>query len=92
MDIRTILIYLGVPLRDKCDMFGDNESVVNSASIPHTKLHNRYIALSFHRVRRTIVAGVVSYRFLSGKDNPADIMSKHWGHQQVWKLLQPILF
>ena len=24
--------------------------------------------------------------------NPADILSKHWGYQQVWKLLKPLLF
>ena len=92
MDIRTTLRYLGVPLRQKCYMFGDNESVVNSASIPHTKLHKRHIALSFHRVREAITAGVMSYRFLLGKDNPSDRLSKYWGYQQVWKLLQPILF
>ena len=81
MDIRTNLRYLGVPLRKKCYMFGDNESVVNSASIPHAKLHKRYIALSFHRVREAIASGVISFRYLSGKDNPADVLSKHWGYQ-----------
>ena len=34
----------------------------------------------------------MTYRYLKGEDNPADILSKHWGYQQVWKLLQPILF
>jgi hypothetical protein len=32
------------------------------------------------------------FRFLVGNDNPADILSKYWGYQQVWKILQPILF
>ena len=73
-------------------MFGDNESVVNSALIPHAKLHKRHMALSFHRVREAIAAGVMSFRFLAGKYNPADILSKYWGCQQVWKILQPILF
>ena len=58
-------------------MYGDNELVVNIASIPHAKLHKRYIALSFQRVREAIAAGVMSFRFLAGKDNPADIISKH---------------
>ena len=92
IDIRNTLRYLGVPLREQCFMFGDNESVVNSASIPHAKLHKRHIALSFHRVRESIAAGVMTFRFLAGKDNPADILSKHWGYQQVWNILQPILF
>ena len=92
MDIRTTLRYLGVPIREKCYRFGDNESVVNSASIPHVKLHKRHIALSFHRVREAIAVGGVSYRFLPGKDNHADVLSNHWGYQHAWKLLQAILF
>jgi len=24
--------------------------------------------------------------------NPADILSKHWGYQQIWPVLKPILF
>lgn len=92
MELRTTLRYLGVPIRDKCYMFGDNESVVNSASIPHAKLHKRHVYLLFHHVREAIAAGIMTYRYLRGEDNPADILSKHWGYQQVWKLLQPILF
>ena len=92
IEIRNTLRYMGVPIRDKCYMFGDNESVVNSASTPHAKLHKRHVYLSFHRVREAIAAGILTYRYLPGKDNPADILSKHWGYQQVWGLLQPLLF
>ena len=92
IEIRNTLRYLGVPIRDKCFMFGDNELVVNSASTPHEKLHKRHVYLSFHQVREAIAAGTLTYRYLPGKDNPADILSKHWGYQQVWSLLQPLLF
>jgi hypothetical protein len=34
-------------------------------------------------VRESIAAGVITFRFLAGKDNPDDILSKHWGYQQV---------
>jgi hypothetical protein len=30
--------------------------------------------------------------WIDEKDNPADIVSKHWGYQQVWQLLKPLLF
>ena len=55
IEIRNKLRYLRVPIRGKCYMFGDNESVVNSASMPHAKLHKRHIYLSFHRVREAII-------------------------------------
>ena len=39
-----------------------------------------------------IAAGILGYYWIDGKKNPADIVSKHWGYQQVWTLLKPILF
>ena len=73
-------------------MFGDNKLVVNSASVLHAKLDKIYVYLSFHHIREAIAAGIITYRYLRGEDNLANILSKHWGYQQVWKLLQPILF
>jgi hypothetical protein len=48
--------------------------------------------LSFHRVREAIAAKMVIFIHIDGRINPADILSKHWGHQQVWENLQPLLF
>lgn len=73
-------------------MFGDNESVVGSSTKVHAKLHKRHTALSFHRVREAIASGFVTFHFIKGTMNPADILSKHWGHSDVWKLLRPLLF
>jgi hypothetical protein len=46
MDLRLCLRYLGVPIQGPTMMFGDNESVVNSSSLPHAKLHKRHTAVS----------------------------------------------
>jgi hypothetical protein len=73
-------------------MFGDNESVVGSSVRIDAKLHKRHTALSFHRVREAITAGVLSFYHINGTINPADILSKHWGYQQVWSLLRPLMF
>ena len=71
-------------------MFGDNESVVNSAILPHAKLHKRHNALSFHRVREAIASGNYAFIHIPGENNPADILSKHWGYSQVWHMLRPL--
>ena len=92
IDLRTTLRYLGVPIRDKSFMFGDNKSVVDSSMTPHAKLHKRHMALSFHRVREAIASKIIGFYHIAGEQNPADILSKHWGYQQVWKLLKPLLF
>ena len=92
IDLRTTLRYLGVPITGSSQMFGDNESVVNSSMRIHTKLHTRHNALSFHRVRESIAAGICRFHHLSGKHNPADVLSKHWSYNCVWKLLRPLMF
>ena len=38
MDLRYTLRYLGVPIKSKSHMFGDNRSVVTSAILPHSTL------------------------------------------------------
>ena len=40
--LRQALQYLGVPLRESSYLFGDNESVVKSGSIPHSTLSKRH--------------------------------------------------
>jgi hypothetical protein len=92
MDLRLTLRYIGVPLRERSYMFGDNESVVNSSMTPTGKLIKRHTALSWHRVRKAIASGMVFYFHLPGAINPADMLSKHWGYQQTWMMLQALLF
>jgi hypothetical protein len=84
--------YLGVPVNDKGYMFGDNESVVNSASTPHARLHKCHTALSFHCVREAVASKYVAFNYIPGSKNPADILSKHWAYPAVWELLQSLLF
>jgi hypothetical protein len=92
IDLRHTLRYLGVPVIEKSQMFGDNKTVVDSATKIHAKLHKRHTALSFHRVREAIAAGFIAFNHIAGTRNPADVLSKHWSYACVWKLLQPLLF
>lgn len=92
IELRNTLRYLGVPIRDKSFMFGDNQSVVNSAMQVHSKLHKRHVLLSYHRVREAIASKMVLFFHIPGDINPADILSKHWGYSQIWTHLRPLLF
>ena len=60
--------------------------------IPHSILNKRHHALSYHRVREAIAAGIINFFHIPGSSNPADILSKHWGFVDVWPLLKPLLF
>ena len=39
VDLCYTLRYLGVPLREKSYVFGDNKSMIDSSTIPHSRLH-----------------------------------------------------
>jgi hypothetical protein len=73
-------------------MFGDNKSVVTSATIPTSTLSKRHHIAAYHKVREAIAAKYIAFFWKDGKTNPADILSKHWEFSTTWPLLKPILF
>jgi hypothetical protein len=82
--LRTYLQYLGVSVQGSLRLFGDNGSVVTGVSVPHSPLKKRHHALSYHYTWEAVASKVVDFQFTPGHLNPADILSKHWGYQQVW--------
>jgi len=48
IDLRLTLHHLGPPIDERTVVFGDNESVVNSAAIPHSKMLKCWVVLSCH--------------------------------------------
>ena len=78
MDLRKTLRYLGVPIMTKAYMFGDNKSVIMSATIPQSVLNKRHNMLSYHGVRDAIAAKILDFYWCSSDQNKSDIPSKHW--------------
>ena len=61
--IRQTLRYLGAPFGSN-PFYGDNRSVITSATLPHftlTKCHN---TLAFHRVREAIAARIMAFYWI----------------------------
>ena len=92
IDLRTTLRYLGVPITGPAYMFGDNQSVIASSTIPHSQLSKRHHALSYHHVREAVVADILRFNYIRSAENPADILSKHCGGNQLWPHLKYLLF
>jgi hypothetical protein len=61
IDLCNTLLYLGVPIRGTSMMFGNNETVVNTALVPHARLQKRHVALSYHKVREAVAAGIMRF-------------------------------
>ena len=92
MDLRYTLRMMGVPIDEPAWMFGDNESVVKSSTIPHSMLTKRHNALAYHRVREAIASGVLYLKHIKGTENPADVLTKFLSHAVAMKHLQGLLF
>ena len=92
VDLRYTMRMLGVPLTGPSWMFGDNLSVVNSSTIPSGKLQKRQNILNYHRVREAQAAGIINFVHMDGKDNPADICSKHTSSREWYEVMKPLIF
>ena len=77
IDLRITLRYMGIKLDGPAWMFGDNESVIKSSSVPASTLNKRHNALSFHTVRAAIATGVLKFFHIPGVENIADVLTKH---------------
>ena len=77
-------------------MFGDNKSVVLSATIPTHKLNKRHNFLAYHRLRECITAThngepVLRFFHIDGKNNPADIQTKALPGSEIYRHMKPWL-
>ena len=91
MDIRETLRYLGAPIGPKSFLFGDNRSVVTSATLPHSTLTKRHNIHAFHRVREAIAAKLMASYWIQSAYNLSDMLSKHWDHPTVYPMILKLL-
>ena len=65
--------------------------MIKSSTVPDAKLHKRHNILSFHFVRSIIARGFINLQHIKSEYNLADILTKHWGYQEVYhNLIQPV--
>lgn len=92
MELRYMLRMLGVPVTGPSWIFGDNKSVVINSTVPSSTLKKRWNALSYHRVREAVAAGIVNVIHMPGDDNPADILTKFLSHRKAYQLVKEFIF
>jgi hypothetical protein len=90
IDHHQYLRYLEAPVYKTDYAWGDNDAMINSATIPDAKLHKRHNILSFYFVRSLIACGYINLQHLESEYNIANIPTKHWGYQSMYKLIRPI--
>ena len=91
IDLRHTLRYLGVPIKTKSYLFGDNRSVVTSSTLSHSTLGKRHNIHAYHRVREAIESRIVAYHRIKMGYNLSDMLSKHWDHPSVYNMIMKLL-
>ena len=89
---RIELRYLGCHIDGPTHLFGDNKSVIDTSMYPSYRLKKRSCLLAFHRVREAIACDIVRAYHIDGKENPADILTKHRSSREWYELMKPLIF
>jgi len=92
IELRYMLRMLGVPIQGPSWIFGDNQSVVISSTLPSSTLKKRWNALSYHRVREAVAAGIINVIHMPGVDNPADVLTKFLPRRILYRLVKEFIF
>lgn len=74
--LRYKLRWFGVPIDGPVNVFGDNESVVNSAQKPEVTLSKKHNGIAYHKVREAVAGGWIRVAWVNTTQNLADILTK----------------
>jgi hypothetical protein len=74
--IQYMLWSLGVGVSHPSHLSGDNTGVISNTTTPNATLKKKHIALSFHSVRESVSAGIMSPHQISSENNIADLLTK----------------
>ena len=92
IESRYKLRMLGIPILGSCILFGDNQSMITSSTIPFSSLKKKHNAIGYHRIREAIVSRIVDLLHVASKENLADILTKPLGPQQYIKVMTLLQF
>ena len=67
---------VGLPILGPACVWGDNKGVVNSASIPETRITKKHIGICYHVVREASAQGIWKVGFYNGVNNIVDCLTK----------------
>jgi hypothetical protein len=92
LEYHYALRMLGVEVDGPAMMFGDNNAVVISTSIPSSQLKKKHHSCAFHRIRECVTMAVLDFMHIPSADNLANALTKPLGGVTFHQLVGPILF
>ena len=92
LEYRYMLMMMGMNLEKYALLLGDNNSVVLNTTMPSSVLKKKHCAVSYHKIREAIAAGIVRFSHISSENNYADILTKPLGPRKFMKVMKPLIF
>ena len=92
MELRWNLRALGVPIDGPVMMYGDNQSVILSSTMPSSVLKKKHLACCYYRIREAIAAQILRFEYIKSSRNYADVLTKPLAKHEFHTLVKPILF
>ena len=89
--LRYKLRMFGVPIDGPTNIFWDNQSVINNASVPELPLKKKHVAICYHRVREACASGLIRIAKEDTKTNLADLFTKTLEREKHKLLVEMIL-
>lgn len=89
--LRYKLRMFGVPLSGPARIYCDNESVVNSSTIPESRLKKKHYSIAYHRIREAVAAGTILIYYEQTDSNLADLFTKSLTANKREPLIQGLL-
>ena len=92
IEYRYKLRMLGVPLKDKAFVYGDNLSVIINGSKPESVLKKKTHACYFHFIRELCAASLMSLHKIDSAENRSDALTKSLAGGPFYHLMKSLLF
>ena len=74
--LRYKLRWFGVPIDGPVNVFGDNESVINSSQKPEATLSKKHNSIAYHKSREAVASGMIRVACVNTLLNLADVLTK----------------
>jgi hypothetical protein len=74
--LRYILCWFGIPIDGPVNVFGDNNSVIDSTQKLEATLTKKHNAIAYHKCREAVASGMIRVAYINTLLNLADVLTK----------------
>jgi hypothetical protein len=92
LGVRYKLRAMGIRFDDQTAMLCDNQAVVTNMQLPSSNLKKKHNAVSYHKCREAVAAGIIKVGHIPSVNNVADVLTKPLGPEMYEALLDGILY